>query len=63
MAERPRFKPGERDGPSGQYRAVGPRGGQRGEEEVTHVEGEPLPPTDNPGEEWELVDPTKHKGR
>ena len=56
-------KPGERDGDSGQYVRVGPRGGERGDEEITHVKGEPLPPTDKPGEKWELRDLTKHKKR
>ena len=62
MANPPQFKPGEKDAPSGQYRPVGPRGGPRGDDEITHVQGEPLPPTDKPGEEWQLVDRTKHKG-
>ena len=56
------FKPGQRDARSGQYVPVGPRGGQRGKEEITHVKGEPLPPTKETGEQWQLVDPTKHKG-
>ena len=55
------FNPGERDAPSGQYREVGPRGGPRGDQEVTHVEGKPLPPTSEPGHRWQLVDPTRHK--
>jgi hypothetical protein len=54
-------KPGERDGDSGQYVRVGPRGGQRGPEETTHVEGKPFPPTPKPGEQWKPVDPTRHK--
>jgi len=57
------FKPGERDGPSGQYREVGRRGGERSDREITHVEGKPLPPTSQPGDRWELVDPTRHKGQ
>jgi hypothetical protein len=55
------YKPGETGGRSGQYVRVGPRGGQRGREEITHVDGEKFPPTREPGESWKLVDPTRHK--
>ena len=40
---------------------VGPRGGDRGNLEVTGVEGKRLPPTQEPGLRYELVDKTKHK--
>jgi hypothetical protein len=63
MAAPQRFKPGETHAPSGQYQEVGPRGGPRGRTEITHVEGEALPPTDKPGDKWELRDLTKHKKR
>ncbi|HHY95081.1 MAG TPA: hypothetical protein GX513_08745 [Firmicutes bacterium] len=53
-------KPGEKAPTSGQYRVVGPRGGDTGRE-VTSVEGEPLPPTEKPGQKYILTDPTKHK--
>lgn len=56
-------KPGEPAAQSGQYRPVGPRGGAREDREITAVEGKPLPPTPRPGELWEIVDPTKHKGQ
>ena len=54
------YKPGQRAPRSGQYERVGPRGGRTGEE-VTSVEGKPIPPTPKPGEGYILVDPTKHK--
>lgn len=54
-------KPGEVTPESGQYRVVGPRGGDRGNLEVTGVEGKRLPPTQEPGLRYELVDKTKHK--
>jgi len=55
------YKPGETGGESGQYVRIGPRGGQRGPEETTHVEGKPFPPTPERGEGWKPVDPTRHK--
>jgi hypothetical protein len=54
------YKPGETAPQSGQYGVYGPRGGARGRE-VTSVAGERLPPTQNPGEKYRLVDPTKHE--
>ncbi|MGV3616704.1 MAG: hypothetical protein ACO1SV_15360 [Fimbriimonas sp.] len=53
------LKPGNSTPRSGQYEIVGPRGGRTGNE-VTAVEGKPLPPTPKPGQEYILVDPTKH---
>ncbi|WP_205576876.1 hypothetical protein [Photobacterium salinisoli] len=55
-------KPGEIADKSGQYEIVGPRGGKTGQER-TIVKGEPLPPTPEKGQKYELVDPTKHKKR
>jgi len=46
---------------SGQYEEKGPRGGGTGAE-VTAIEGRPLPPTSKPGNKYDLVDRTKHKG-
>ena len=46
---------------SGQYVIVGPKGGKTGNE-VTAVEGKPMPPTPKPGQGFVLVDKTKHKG-
>lgn len=53
------FKPGETAPRSGQYEIIGPRGGETGKER-TVIEGKPFPPTPEPGEEYKLVDPTKH---
>lgn len=53
------FKPGQIAGQSGQYKIVGPRGGDTGKER-TVTKGEPLPPTLKPGQRYELADPTKH---
>ncbi len=54
------FRPGEIAQQSGQYGVVGPRGGETGRE-VTVTKGEPFPPTQEPGQGFVLVDPTKHK--
>lgn len=61
MANPKSIKPGSPVPESGQYVQVGPRGGQQGPEEATLVQGEPAPPTSKPGNEWQLVDSTKHK--
>ncbi len=53
------LKPGQTAPRSGQYEIVGPRGGGTGKER-TVTKGEPLPPTPEPGQEYKLVDPTKH---
>ena len=42
-------KPGASAPASGQYAVVGPKGGKTGNE-VTAVEGKPLPPTPKPGQ-------------
>jgi hypothetical protein len=54
------LKPGEKAPRSGQYEIIGPRGGRTGEER-TVTKGEPLPPTRERGQEYKIVDPTKHK--
>lgn len=52
-------KPGETAKRSGQYEIIGRRGGETGKER-TVTKGEPLPPTPKPGQQYKLVDPTKH---
>jgi hypothetical protein len=54
------YKPGQPTPTSGQYGIVGPKGGKTGQE-VTAVQGKPLPPTPKPGQSFTLVDKTKHK--
>jgi hypothetical protein len=54
------LKPGTPTPKSGQYERVGPRGGSTGLE-VTSTRGNPLPPTQKPGQGYRLVDETKHK--
>ena len=49
------FTPGEKAPVSGQYKNI------TTQTEVTVVKGEPLPPTPGKGQEYKLVDPTKHK--
>ena len=53
------LKPGEIARTSGQYQAIGPKGGKG--HEVTVVKGEPLPPTQRPGTTYKLVDRSKNK--
>ncbi len=53
------LRPGQETPVSGQYQAIGPRGGKG--QEVTAVQGKPLPPTSKPGGTYNLVDATKHK--
>lgn len=53
------LKPGEEAPRSGQYEMTGPRGGGTGVER-TVVRGEPLPPTQESGQKYKLVDPTKN---
>ncbi len=52
-------KSGETAPRSGQYEIVGPRGGRTGKER-TVVKGEPMPPTPQKGQQYIIVDPTKH---
>jgi hypothetical protein len=54
------LKPGNKAPKSGQYEEVGPRGGGTGHE-VTSEKGNPLPPTQKPGNAYKLVDGTKNK--
>ena len=53
------MKPGQHAPASGQYQQIGPRGGKG--HEVTVVKGEPLPPTQQSGSTYKLVDRTKNK--
>lgn len=53
------LRPGNKAPASGQYRQIGPRGGNG--PEVTVVKREPLPPTTQKGSTYMLVDPTKNK--
>jgi hypothetical protein len=55
-----KFKPGETAPRSGQYEILGTRGGRTGDER-TVTKGEPLPPTPKAGQEYILVDKTKHR--
>lgn len=57
------YKPGETTPASGQYVVVGPRGGERDGREVTSTAGNPLPPTQEAGDRYKLVDKTKHKSK
>jgi hypothetical protein len=61
LAQKKIVKPGEPCPDSGQYRRVGPRGGDPGGGEITGVRGKPMPPTPKPGQGYKIVDPTKHK--
>jgi hypothetical protein len=54
------LKPGQPAPESGQYKRVGPRGGDV-PGEVTSTRGKPLPPSTAPGQTYKLVDRTKHK--
>ena len=54
------LKPGQKAPASGQYGIVGPRGGKTGKE-ITAVKGEPMPPTQKPGQTYIMVDPTNNK--
>jgi hypothetical protein len=60
MPSKPNYKPGETAPVSGQYEILGPRGGHTGEER-TVVKGEPLPPTPESGQSYQIVDRTKNK--
>lgn len=54
------LKPGEKAPITAQYEVVGPRGGRPGKE-VQSTKGEPLPPTQKPGQTYRPVDPVKNK--
>lgn len=62
-SKEPLLPPGTPTPRSGQFEVVGPRGGDRGGNEVTSTRGNPLPPTPNAGDKYRLVDPTKHKDK
>ncbi len=53
-------KPGQPAPRSGQYELVGPRGGRKGIES-TIPKGKTAPPTPEPNQHWELIDPTNNK--
>jgi hypothetical protein len=53
------LNPGTTTPVSGQHEKRGPRGGHTGQE-VTSVEGKPLPPAGR-GETYDLVDRTRHR--
>lgn len=56
-----RQKPGESPAKPGEYREVGPRGGEVPcPREVTIEPGDPrMPPTQQPGRKWERIGPPK----
>lgn len=57
---KPLLSPGTPAPGSGQYRIVGPRGGDAGGAERTSVRGEPLPPTPSAGQRYVYTDPTNN---
>ena len=59
MPKKSGLKPGQKAPASGQYQQIGPRGAKG--PEVTSVKGEPLPPTNQKGASYKLVDPSKNK--
>jgi hypothetical protein len=62
MSKNDRFRPGQKAPRSGQYEITGPRGGGTGIER-TVTRGEPLPPPLESGQQYKLVDPTRHGGK
>ncbi|OGH18006.1 MAG: hypothetical protein A3C22_01855 [Candidatus Levybacteria bacterium RIFCSPHIGHO2_02_FULL_37_10] len=56
------YKPGETVPKSGQAEIIGSRGGKTGNER-TVTRGEHFPPTPRQGQEYIIVDPTKHRSR
>ena len=56
------YRPGQTSAPSGVYNTVGPRGGVRTNQEVSHTQGTPLPPTGKPGEGYQVQDTARHRG-
>jgi hypothetical protein len=62
MARDDLFRPGQTAPQSGQYEMTGPRGGATGIER-TVTRGEPMPPTLQSGQQYRLVDPTRHGGK
>jgi hypothetical protein len=59
MSQKSGLRPGQKAPASGQYIEIGPRGGRGAE--VTSVRGEPLPPSNQKGSTYALVDATKNK--
>lgn len=59
MAKGKGIKPGHTAPASGQYRKIGPRGGEY--DEVTVPKGKTMPPTERPDMTYDLVDPTDNK--
>jgi hypothetical protein len=55
------YKPGETAPLSGQYEIVGSRGGNKGGQERTIVQGEPMPPTPASGLRYKMVDPSNNR--
>ena len=56
----PRLPPGKKAPASGQYKPLGPRGGDS-HREITAVKGKTLPPAPAAGVTYKLVDRTKNK--
>ena len=54
------LKPGQKAPASGQYREVGPRGGET-KHEVTVVKSEPMPPTRGKGRTYVISDRSNNK--
>ncbi|MHB1000802.1 MAG: hypothetical protein ACYC27_16290 [Armatimonadota bacterium] len=54
------LKPGEKAPITAQYEVIGSRGG-RINKEVQSTKGEPMPPTEKPGQTYRPVDPVKNK--
>ncbi|MDY0294734.1 MAG: hypothetical protein RBQ71_02895 [Acholeplasmataceae bacterium] len=54
------YRPGQISPKSGQYQVIS-NTGNRLDREITSVKGTPLPPTQQPGQTYKLVDATKHK--
>ena len=54
------LKPGQKAPASGQYGVVGPRGGKLNKEGPV-VKGEPMPPTQKPGQTYVMNDPTNNQ--
>lgn len=50
------IKPGTDNQPSGDYKEVGPRGGEVSKPRTVHIDkGDRLPPTQEPGNKWKKV--------
>ena len=56
------YKPGQKAPKSGQYEITGPRGGGTGVER-TVTKNEPLPPPEQKGQKYRLIDPTVNQRR